>query len=305
MKKFNIQIKPVEEDLIDTNNVWLSFSEAKRGFNFKTFSNNSELLLISSKENININLNNKNLFEVFKSNLNLSNILYINSLKKTINYSINNSPFIILFQRNKKKATNLTGAGEISYSDEDILIGFDSNFDINQEQNLSEHIFNSHSIANLFLKEMLDYLVSNQKSARPLFLINFTEHMVFKFKMNSNLKTLSLTIDMLKNKVVKYNTDKLWQFETVIHEALMNAITHGNELEAKKEVQIFYEIGKKGIRIIIKDMGKGFDVNNLSVPIGEEALDVISGRGIYLMSKLSDILFYSPEGNETLIFFNF
>ncbi|MCX7820906.1 MAG: ATP-binding protein [Brevinematales bacterium] len=305
MKKFNIQIKPVEEDLIDTSNVWLSFSEAKRGFNFTTFSNNSEFLLISSKEVININSNKTNLFEDFKKNIELPNIIYINSLKKTINYSVKSSPFILLFQRNKNNVIKLTGTGEITYSEEDILIGFDSDFNINQEEKLFEYIFNSQSIANLFLREMLDYLVSNQKSTRPLFVINFTEHTVFKFKMQSNLKTLSLTIDMLKNKVVKYNTEKLWQFETVIHEALMNAITHGNELESKKEVKIFYEYGKRGIRIIIKDMGKGFDVNNLSVPIGEEALDIISGRGIYLMSKLSDVLFYSPEGNETLIFFNF
>ncbi len=305
MKKFNIQIKPVEEDFIETNNVWLSFSEAKRGFNFKTFSNNSELLLISSKDIIDTKPSNANLFEDFKKNIDNPHIVYINSSKKVINYSVKNFPFILLFQRNKKSVTNLIETGEINYEDNDIIIGFDSDFDINQETNLFEYIFNSNSIANLFLKEMLDYLVANQKSTRPIFIINFTEHNVVKFKMQSNLKTLSLTIDMLKNKIVKYNTEKLWQFETVFHEALMNAITHGNELETKKEVQILYEIGKKGIRIIIKDMGKGFDVNNLSVPIGKEALDVISGRGIYLMSKLSDALFYSPEGNETLIFFNF
>ncbi len=119
------------------------------------------------------------------------------------------------------------------------------------------------------------------------------------------MKALTTTVDMLKNKILKYNSDKLWQIETVLHEAFMNAVTHGNELEPKKKVEIFYELGKKGFKIMVKDMGIGFDVNNLFVPTSEDALDAISGRGIYLMEKLSDVLFYSPEGNKVLIFFNF
>ncbi len=304
MKRFSIQIKPVEEDFITTKDVWLSISEARRGFNFKSFSNESELLLFSSKDEITIE-NNKSLFDIFQKNNNFENAIYINTVKKEIFYSVNKLPFILFLEKKSKKVINLIKEGNISFSDGDLLIAFDSNFEINNNENMFKYIFESNSIANLFLKELLDYLVDNSISARAVFLINFTEHTAFKFKMKSNLKTLTLTIDMLKNKIVKYNTEKLWQFETVLHEALMNAITHGNELENKKEVDIFYEIGRKGIRIIIKDMGKGFDVNNLSVPIGEEALDVISGRGIYLMSKLSDIIFYSPQGNEILIFFNF
>ncbi len=304
MKRFSIQIKPVEEDFITTKDVWLSISEARRGFNFKSFSNESELLLFSSKDEITIE-NNKSLFDIFQKNNNFENAIYINTVKKEIFYSVNKLPFILFLEKKSKKVINLIKEGNISFSDGDLLIAFDSNFEINNNENMFKYIFESNSIANLFLKDLLDYLVGNSISARAVFLINFTEHTAFKFKMKSNLKTLTLTIDMLKNKIVKYNTEKLWQFETVLHEALMNAITHGNELENKKEVDIFYEIGRKGIRIIIKDMGKGFDVNNLSVPIGEEALDVISGRGIYLMSKLSDIIFYSPQGNEILIFFNF
>ncbi len=304
MKRFSIQIKPVEEDFITTKDVWLSISEARRGFNFKSFSNESELLLFSSKDEITIE-NNKSLFDIFQKNNNFENAIYINTVKKEIFYSVNKLPFILFLEKKSKKVINLIKEGNISFSDGDLLIAFDSNFEINNNENMFKYIFESNSIANLFLKDLLDYLVGNSISARAVFLINFTEHTAFKFKMKSNLKTLTLTIDMLKNKIVKYNTEKLWQFETVLHEALMNAVTHGNELENKKEVDIFYEIGRKGIRIIIKDMGKGFDVNNLSVPIGEEALDVISGRGIYLMSKLSDIIFYSPQGNEILIFFNF
>ncbi|MGC8765411.1 MAG: ATP-binding protein [Brevinematia bacterium] len=308
MKKFSILVKPVEEDIIETDGVWLSISEAKRGYNFFSQSNPCELLFVIYKGNGFIKFNDPNMREVYesyKSSQLKATILYIDSKSREINFHTDGSPFILIFRREKKEVERLSKDNKIQFNEEDIIIGFDSEFDYQKADKLSEYVFNSKSFANLFLKEFLDFLVSNQISVRPLFVINFTEHKLFKFFMESNMKALTTTIDMLKNKILKYNTEKLWQIETVLHEAFMNAVTHGNELEPKRKVEILYEIGRRGIRIIVKDMGKGFDVNNLFVPSGEEALNAISGRGIYLMEKLSDILFYSPEGNKTLIFFNF
>ena len=305
MKRFSILTKTdVEEDFIETSDVWLSISEAKRGYLFHNISNNKELLLLISREKENFKLEKySSLKEVFYK-IAIPCMIYINSEKKELRFKNTSGIFTILFNKKEKIAAPLFEA-ELKYETDDLIVGFDSEFNLKEETKLSDYILSSRNIANLFLKELLDFLVTNQKSARPLFVINFTEHNIYKFSMASNMKAVLFTIDMIKNKIIKYNSEKLWQIETVLHEAFVNAVTHGNELEPKKNVDIKYELGKKGFRIFIKDMGAGFDVSNLFFPEKSEALDAISGRGIYLMQKLSDTLFYSPEGNRILIFFNF
>ena len=305
MKRFSILTKTdVEEDFIETADVWLSISEAKRGYLFHNISNSKELVFLISREKEDFKLQkHSSLREVFYSTA-IPCMIYINSERKEFHLKNTSGIFTVFFNKKEKIATPLVEA-ENKYEIDDCILGFDSEFNLKEETKLTDYILSSRNIANLFLKELLDFLVTNQKSARPLFVINFTEHSVYKFSMVSNMKAVLFTIDMIKNKIIKYNSEKLWQIETVLHEAFVNAVTHGNELEPKKSVDIKYELGKRGFRIFIKDMGKGFDVNNLFFPEKSEALDAISGRGIYLMQKLSDILFYSPEGNRVLIFFNF
>ncbi|OHD56727.1 MAG: hypothetical protein A2Y33_06450 [Spirochaetes bacterium GWF1_51_8] len=123
--------------------------------------------------------------------------------------------------------------------------------------------------------------------------------------IKSSLNAVSMTIDLIKNKVLKYHYDKIWKIETVLHEALVNSITYGNELDYNKPVILSYEIGYKGIRMWIRDMGDGFDVENITVPMGNEALERISGRGIYIMKKFSEAFFFNKKGNEMLLFFEF
>ncbi len=76
-------------------------------------------------------------------------------------------------------------------------------------------------------------------------------------------------------------------------------------MDFNKFVTVKYEIGEKGLRVIIKDSGDGFDTKNISVPVGNEALEWISGRGIYIMKKFSDAMYYNEKGNEVMLFFNF
>lgn len=303
MKKFSISTKNVEEDFIETKDVWLSISEAKRGYSFFVTSNEKELFLALNKR---IEEEEKRsgeptlLFNSYKSDCKI----LVNSFQRKLKIQSITPPFSIMCDYEEKKILPLKD-GFFDYKLGDFVVGFDSEFDTESEIELKNFIFSISSYDGLFLRELLDFLVINQKSMRPLFVINFSECTFYKFSMASNMKSLISTIDMLRNKISKYNCDKLWQIETVLHEAFVNAITHGNELEPKKTVDIFYELGKNGFRILIRDMGKGFDVNNLFIPVGKEAIDAISGRGVYLMQKLSDVIFYSPEGNKVSIFFNF
>lgn len=88
-------------------------------------------------------------------------------------------------------------------------------------------------------------------------------------------------------------------------EAVNNAILHGNNSDPLKTVDI--EIVFKGnqLRIKITDQGAGFVPKNVPDPTVPENLEVLNGRGVFLMYRLADKITYSKKGNAvTMIFKN-
>ena len=58
------------------------------------------------------------------------------------------------------------------------------------------------------------------------------------------------------------------EVELALHEALSNAVVHGNRMEADKlvHIQCHCESGK-GVSITIKDLGEGFDPRSVPDPL--------------------------------------
>lgn len=81
-------------------------------------------------------------------------------------------------------------------------------------------------------------------------------------------------------------------------EAANNAILHGNKADESKTVEISYEIDGRGknLTFVIKDQGPGFDYNNLPDPTAPENLEKTSGRGVFLMMQLADMVVFSDNG---------
>lgn len=81
-------------------------------------------------------------------------------------------------------------------------------------------------------------------------------------------------------------------------EAANNAMLHGNKGDASKEVEILWEVDARGknLTFIIKDQGPGFDYNNLPDPTAPENLEKTSGRGVFLMMQLADLVVFSNNG---------
>ncbi len=87
-------------------------------------------------------------------------------------------------------------------------------------------------------------------------------------------------------------------------EAVNNAITHGNKFDTSKKIDFSIKIGNKKLIIITQDQGKGFDYNNIPDPTAPENIENITGRGIFLMKKLSDELHFHEEGRVSELIFN-
>jgi serine/threonine-protein kinase RsbW len=81
-------------------------------------------------------------------------------------------------------------------------------------------------------------------------------------------------------------------------EAANNAILHGNSSDPSKKVKITadYDEKHKVISFSVKDEGNGFDYNNLPDPTSPENLEKTSGRGVFLIMQLADLVIFSDNG---------
>ena len=79
-------------------------------------------------------------------------------------------------------------------------------------------------------------------------------------------------------------------------EATNNAIVHGNSADPEKKVTVNIVRQERELKISIKDEGKGFDYAHVPDPTAPENLEKINGRGIFLMSRLSDDISFTDSG---------
>ena len=80
-------------------------------------------------------------------------------------------------------------------------------------------------------------------------------------------------------------------------EAANNAITHGNKLNEVKQVEISFAKNNERILLTVKDEGLGFDYKDIPDPTSPENVENMSGRGVFLMSKLSDEIEFEDNGS--------
>jgi serine/threonine-protein kinase RsbW len=92
---------------------------------------------------------------------------------------------------------------------------------------------------------------------------------------------------------------KEFEIETALREALANAVTHGCSKCPGGEVEIDVECDpEKGMLIVIRDPGEGFDPRTVPSPLVGENLYSDSGRGIFLINRLMDEVTFEKGGTE-------
>ena len=87
--------------------------------------------------------------------------------------------------------------------------------------------------------------------------------------------------------------------ELALHEALVNAIEHGNQESISKAVRVtLARCSNGGLVLVVKDCGDGFDANRVPDPLGDRLLSE-RGRGIFLMRQLvASVDFVYDQGTE-------
>ena len=119
----------------------------------------------------------------------------------------------------------------------------------------------------------------------------------------TNLRIVEKFVDEITNEI---GISKKFYGKILISslEAVNNAIIHGNNLVSDKFVDISIEFRKDQLKIIVEDEGKGFSPAKVPDPTVPENLEEVNGRGVFIMSRLADVIEFSKKGNTVTMIFN-
>jgi len=85
-----------------------------------------------------------------------------------------------------------------------------------------------------------------------------------------------------------------------VREAVINAIKHGNGMDASKEIEVSFEQDNGLFRVRVMDQGRGFDWDHTRNPLDRENIFRTSGRGIFFMKHFVDrVEFQRRKGKGT------
>ncbi len=89
------------------------------------------------------------------------------------------------------------------------------------------------------------------------------------------------------------------EIELAVQEALANAVVHGCKEDPDRSVQVTVACDEdRGMIIMIRDPGSGFDPAEIPSPLKAENLFASHGRGIYLINELMDEVRFERGGTE-------
>ena len=114
------------------------------------------------------------------------------------------------------------------------------------------------------------------------------------FELESSLQ-LSDFVELLLEPLYKYQ--HLYLIRLGLHEALVNAVKHGNKFDSSKIIKVKRIITPHWWVWIIQDQGQGMkhDKRKFKLP---NRIDSVSGRGLFIIEECFDDVRWSPKGNK-------
>ena len=114
------------------------------------------------------------------------------------------------------------------------------------------------------------------------------------FELESSLQ-LSDFVELLLEPLYKYQ--HLYLIRLGLHEALVNAVKHGNKFDSSKIIKVKRIITPHWWVWIIQDQGQGMkeDQRKFNLP---KKIDSVSGRGLFIINECFDDVRWSPKGNK-------
>ncbi|HUW20252.1 MAG TPA: ATP-binding protein [Sedimentisphaerales bacterium] len=98
-------------------------------------------------------------------------------------------------------------------------------------------------------------------------------------------------------KAHNYSEEDVFAVHLALQEAFLNALTHGNRMDAKKAIKIDYSVAPDKIEVSMTDEGDGFDPQSVPDPRCSENLFKTEGRGLLLIRSYMDVVKFNGRGN--------
>ena len=114
------------------------------------------------------------------------------------------------------------------------------------------------------------------------------------FKLESSLQ-LNEFVELLLEPIKTSNSSYL--IKLGLHEALVNAVKHGNNLDPKKNVRVRRIITPNWCVWQIQDEGNGLEIKNRNYNLPKKNSSVC-GRGLYIINECFDDIRWSNKGNR-------
>lgn len=87
-------------------------------------------------------------------------------------------------------------------------------------------------------------------------------------------------------------------------EAVNNSILYGNKQDSEKLIKLAVVRSQKKVIFTVEDEGEGFDFKNIPDPTTPENLEKATGRGLYLMTHLTNELLFAKNGAKVIMIFS-
>ncbi len=92
---------------------------------------------------------------------------------------------------------------------------------------------------------------------------------------------------------------KEFEIEIALREALANAVVHGCGNDPSKVVECALSCSESGeLSIVVRDPGPGFDRAAVPSPLTGQNVFSTHGRGLYLISRMMDAVWFERGGSE-------
>ena len=114
------------------------------------------------------------------------------------------------------------------------------------------------------------------------------------FELCSSLQLsdfLDLLLEPINSSQYKY------RIKLGLHEALINAVTHGNKLDPKKSIRVRRIITPNWCVWQIQDQGNGLEIKKRFYKLPKK-LSSLNGRGLYIINECFDDIRWSNKGNR-------
>jgi serine/threonine-protein kinase RsbW len=114
--------------------------------------------------------------------------------------------------------------------------------------------------------------------------------------MVENIRMVESFIDNARERF-PMNDDIYGNIMVSVTEAVNNAIRHGCNMDASKNIVLSLSLQENVLTFRIQDAGAGFNYDAIPDPTAPENIEKPSGRGIFLMKHLADEVNFLNNGS--------